>query len=74
MSHAIVAKASGVPRGRVVAVLDRSPVAVRRQMTAYRRESSSIVIRTDRQVPHPVAGPLSHGRLVSRGDLPLVVR
>jgi hypothetical protein len=47
MSHSIVAKASGVPQGRVDAVLDRSPAAIRRRMTAYRREPSGIVIRTN---------------------------
>jgi hypothetical protein len=46
MSTSIVARASGVPAERVNAVLDTSPALVRRQMAAYRREPSGIVIRT----------------------------
>lgn len=48
MSETIVSKASGVPPGRLAAVLDAQPTGVRRRMSSYERRSSGIVTRRDR--------------------------
>ena len=48
MSQNIVGKASGIPAGRIDAVLDAQPIGVRRCAESYVRGSSGVVVRRDR--------------------------